>query len=488
VKKSQDNEIDFQSLLNQLAEIMTAGSDEKVLHWRKKELALVMLTAVLRVEPKLKMPATVVRVIFNNLIDDHLSVRNRCLYLTICALKQQKRKHLTVEIDPLEMKVKSDAPREKQKLFDSGNENPYQVSILGDRPDNRWLQYQPDKWPNTSEKFADSFFVSRIYCGWYCWPGKLEVYAPTNHQPILNRIPDQFTEQEQLIYEFFTNSKTLDQLMSFFTLEQAGAKFSNNRYFIFKYLAANYGSCILPKLKPYLERYASDAAESKNRLATEMIAGLVRGSKHWVFEEWQDLRQYLVPLIKQGMAAVSPETAADWRLSVSSMLGRHDPNLNYWLLEPLANNPLGSQDSAFNEAHRVNVLAGAVIQHGWRIGHLNLRLVDYFLPYISHPYQTVRESVSSIMATLLRMDVPMKNYNNLENPSRKLVMDSLLNSLRPLLNCQDSDLSSEENRNSDNLLLLESSKKMLDCVSKLVTQCVLGSSYPEFHALLPMVS
>ena len=54
-------------------------------------------------------------------------------------------------------------------------------------------------------------------------------------------------------------------------------------------LFRNFGDCLLPLLKPHLERMISDTSfdkhESNNRCAMEIISGLVRGSKHWNYEQ-----------------------------------------------------------------------------------------------------------------------------------------------------------------------------------------------------------
>ena len=69
-----------------------------------------------------------------------------------------------------------------------------------------------------------------------------------------------------------------------------------------------------------MEKIAVDRLESKQRVAAEMVAGLARGSKHWGFEESQKLREYLVPVMKQGLSAIIPETAGDWSVCFSACL------------------------------------------------------------------------------------------------------------------------------------------------------------------------
>lgn len=60
----------------------------------------------------------------------------------------------------------------------------------------------------------------------------------------------------------------------------------NARIFIsFQGLFRNYGDSILQVFKPHIERLATDSQESSQRCLTEIVAGLMRGSKHWGFQK-----------------------------------------------------------------------------------------------------------------------------------------------------------------------------------------------------------
>ena len=63
---------------------------------------------------------------------------------------------------------------------------------------------------------------------------------------------------------------------------------SHLRNFHFLFLQGifrNFDDAFLPVLKPHLERLVADSHESTQRCVAEIIAGLIRGSKHWTFEK-----------------------------------------------------------------------------------------------------------------------------------------------------------------------------------------------------------
>ena len=93
--------------------------------------------------------------------------------------------------------------------------------------------------------------------------------------------------------------------------------FSMLKLSLLQFLCRNFGSRIADVLRPRMEKMAVDSKDTKQRVAAEMVAGVGSGSKHWGFEESMKLREYLVPVFKDGLAAATPETAQDWAVSTA---------------------------------------------------------------------------------------------------------------------------------------------------------------------------
>ncbi len=154
----------------------------------------------------------------------------------------------------------------------------------------------------------------------------LKVYAPTDKQPKLGRKLEELTDEEKPIYEFFSQEQLVDKLINFLTLEENKGKDKFDHYnfslfkvnfavanrharayfffvnsflllarfftrlsFHFQGLFRNFDDSFLPLFKRHLERLVADTKhdthECSQRCAAEIIAGLVRGSKHWTFEK-----------------------------------------------------------------------------------------------------------------------------------------------------------------------------------------------------------
>ncbi len=68
-------------------------------------------------------------------------------------LKQQKRSHATIDIDPY-----IDTPANRSDL------------CPGDRPDNRWHLFDDKTAPLTQEAWEKTTFVEKTHWGYYNWP------------------------------------------------------------------------------------------------------------------------------------------------------------------------------------------------------------------------------------------------------------------------------------------------------------------------------
>lgn len=72
-------------------------------------------------------------------------------------MKQLKRPHKKVPLDPYATAGCPAPP-------DNALPNP------GERPDNKWTQYQCDRLPTTQEKWDQCVFVEKTHWGYYKWP------------------------------------------------------------------------------------------------------------------------------------------------------------------------------------------------------------------------------------------------------------------------------------------------------------------------------
>ncbi len=297
-KKNMDH---YRGLVEKLCAVV---EDTSSLHWRHFNLSVAMLSILCRHDTPL--PVRAVQLMVDGLNHDNVLVRKCSIHVVGCILKQQKRAHPKVEA---------------QVDHDGAN-------IPGDRQDNLWMCYDPAKVPKNQSEWDEKRFVHKTHYGYYKWPKMMKVYAPSQEQPRLNRPLGDLDESEAIVYSFFSSEAKVDKLIGFLSLEEHKGfdRFDARRFCMFKGLFRNFGDDILKVFRPHLERLVDEDNESSHRCAAEIIAGLIRGSKHWSYDMTASLWEWLTPLLRKVMSKITVESFSDWGTCFATASESRDPN------------------------------------------------------------------------------------------------------------------------------------------------------------------
>ena len=162
----------------------------------------------------MRLSSRAVKIMVSNLVHDNITVRKVAIHNMAGVLRQHKRKHPVVEREV-----------ERGSL------------VVGDRPDNAWLQYKQEHWPRNKDQWNSPNFVHKTHFGYYCWPEKMMVYAGEELQPRcsnikntnmsmlrLDRTVDLLDAEEKEVFLFFGDNKLLDRLLSLLSLEENKGK------------------------------------------------------------------------------------------------------------------------------------------------------------------------------------------------------------------------------------------------------------------------
>lgn len=239
------------------------------------------------------------------------------------------------------------------------------------------------------------------YTGYYAWPKKLEIYAPSSQQPSLDPKIRVLNEQEREIERFFSDAQNIDKLIKYNSLEERKGqdKFSSSRAQMFKGLFRNHGIVHMKLFLPHLERLVGDTHESSHRCAAEIIAGLIRGAKHWPFAMVSEMWRELLPIIRKALNNFTAETLADWEMCFFTAQARRDPNRQHWLLECLMEEPhLGDSTTSSLECGRLYILDSVLGQQCWRVAELFNRLVARVEKrLLTNPFENLRERLGIVL-------------------------------------------------------------------------------------------
>lgn len=262
------------------------------------------------------------------------------------------------------------------------------------------------------------------------------IYAPTAQQPKLNRTIDEMSTVERVVYFFFANESNITKLVEFWSLEEKKGKdkFNKSRFYLIKSLCNFYGDTLLPNFMQHLPRLVEDkSVDGHHRCAAEIMAGFMRGAKHWSFAMVENLYKEFEPLIRLALKKITVETDVYWGTCFATAAEHMDPLRQWWLHELLIEQPL-QENTSFLDCSRVYCLQGAFNQHVWRLNSVSYRLLASLRPYFDHPFQNIRERLGSILINICEADLQFPGGNPPESPRMKDFIAECLPRLQVLLN------------------------------------------------------
>ena len=152
--------------------------------------------------------------------------------------------------------------------------------------------------------------------GWLCWPRKLTGYSLES--PTQDHIYSDASSQgsEQLLKGIWSDSVFWERILNFMSQENSGDSRETFNVFatlFYKRIFAQFGGATLPIIQPFLDQYIADVADkSKQRAATELIVGIVRGAKHWSASSKTAMWNVIIPLFRKGISGATTESVTYW--------------------------------------------------------------------------------------------------------------------------------------------------------------------------------
>jgi proteasome activator subunit 4 len=134
--------------------------------------------------------------------------------------------------------------------------------------------------------------------------------------------PDSEAAYHKLL-ESFKSSTFWSTLLSYLSQETSRDKednFSTSNANLFKSIFQTYEDSFLEIVKPEVIKLCESLEKNQQRAATEVLAGIIRGSKHWPLNRLQALWSWLIPLLEQTFNSVTPDSLIYWERFLSYVL------------------------------------------------------------------------------------------------------------------------------------------------------------------------
>ncbi|KAK7466612.1 hypothetical protein BaRGS_00037269 [Batillaria attramentaria] len=222
IKRNAENLRLYTQLVEELVALVESGK----LTWKFSQNAMEFLALLIRDDTP--FPPSAVRLFTKRCISDLLYSRKLSLAAVSAILQGQKRRKKKVVVDIAA--VSGTTP-----LL------PTDPLIPGDRPDNKWHQYDSSNLPTSKAEWDACTFVPKTHLGYYCWPKNLLKYAPESEQPKLVRTREELPANEVPLYDSFSQPEFVEKLLEFLALEEQKGrdKFQLKHLTLFKAFACD---------------------------------------------------------------------------------------------------------------------------------------------------------------------------------------------------------------------------------------------------------
>eukprot|EP00047_Mylnosiga_fluctuans_P011818 m.22942 g.22942 ORF g.22942 m.22942 type:complete len:1805 (-) comp3830_c0_seq1:81-5495(-) len=350
-------------------------------HWRYELMLASLLVVVTRVAPS--HPVAVTDYFARGLAHATIHVRALCLTATSMVMSRTKAHVLREALDK---------PGPAASLTTAGH-----------RQDNDELFFHmdPAHRPGTADALNAVAFVDKNSTSWSCWPEGAKAYAP-----FAARGPTPVNEHSQALLAVLADEGVLGALVSYAGQENhdgSAGVFQDGRADLYKGLF-RIGPQVLDILRDKITTMCANVqSAAQQRGVAEIVAGLVRGSKHWEASAVQAMWAWLLPQLQAAWAAGSSECLSPWSAAVRYFVYDRDVRRLYPLFDVLLVDTLGDETiSPFAQARALLFLQTAFDELSWRGTEIALALLDRCQAHTAHQYKLVRERLARLMHSCMR--------------------------------------------------------------------------------------
>jgi proteasome activator subunit 4 len=434
-------------LIEKLMSDLVRIASESKLVWKNQVIRYVAFLFCLNscVSEKRLLTADCMQLFVDSLVHENITVRKIAIDCVCIIMKMVKFKKEIVTYDT------ADLIREQTKGALSNEDLKFITQPCpGFRSDNQWHHYNYNFVNTNIDKSTDQAdsrtwenakFLDKSYWGYYCWPSQLNVNK--NQRANYTTHTCEYSDAVKPILDKFRfDSNFVQKFIRLSTIEESkgNEKFDKKKFYFFKALFRNFGNTdIFDKLYEHLFTLISDkeiqTQECSHKLASELISGLIRGSKYWSLTDLKVLWSKLKPLFDLVIENISNQNLKLWYNCFSTAYEDQDPRrltfyINYFMeltqrFFPIKDetsamsveNSESSKATSFQQTSCLHLL-NAIGQCEWKASDFWTGLFDTFISNMNHSYKSVREKSALCISTCLIKEIDYST--NIERSINKL--------------------------------------------------------------------
>ncbi|CAF3689421.1 unnamed protein product, partial [Rotaria sp. Silwood1] len=413
-KRHQTNIQSYNHLIDTLCSLL----NDETSTWGQKKMAMSFLCLLL--QKHVSIPSSCIETCLNFLIHDNIELRKHAVKAIAAFCRLQKLPRIYVEKSLDEILKFNDQLQP------------------GDRDDNLWITYNNYKLPELQTEWEETCFLDKRHHGYYQWR-KLIKY-PINKRERYN--PDRMPKHVSIIFDRFLDKNFIVKLTKVIIFDEREIEFNKLRFLMYKGLFRNFGLAFvdnfIEQLYLLIREKIQEKYEGSHRAASEIIAGIIRGSKYWTLEMLDELWQKLTPFLTEVSNNLNQESYLHWGSCFRYCLNDTDPrrmcrpiNFIYKLIDQ------HSTAYTFNEASRWYLVQSLRVLQ-WRIPSIWCSIHEYAKELLDHSSKWIRERIAVILAMSFGLDLKLFDGKSARHPNTDQFSERMRERLRQAIDIYES--------------------------------------------------
>ncbi|KAK3822755.1 MAG: hypothetical protein J3Q66DRAFT_424160 [Benniella sp.] len=392
----------YENLIVSLTELL---KDES-LHWRYQAMVMGFLDIFLR--PEIPVNLDIAQIEVKGLLSEMPAIRS----LSISTLT-----HVMLDI-----KVRANAQGDPLTLATRKAVNPLTrtVTLANGVPDDFTWEYLKASVTEINYQKPESCLLDdNDGTGWLVWPKSFKAYLPRTETFEMPEVDAASRRAYDHLGEFFSQASFWEKLMEFMSSDplrgERSDAFNLEHAKFYKSIFGMWEDRFMDQIEPIIVRLCS-SVDNKNaqRAATELLGGMIRGSKHWKKSSLDRMWTWLTPVLQKAFQQCTPDSLAYWVRFVRYCCAFRDPRRILPFISLIFNTPLDKDSTAaFSESKNLYFTRAVLSSLSWRVSLLTPSLREDCLKLVAHPYKQVREILGFVIHEHFQL-VPHPSYKSVD--------------------------------------------------------------------------
>jgi proteasome activator subunit 4 len=257
-----------------------------------------------------------------------------------------------------------------------------------------------------SSRQTNGIFIDKIETGFLTWSKSIRGYTSVTG----SECPFSWDEPSRpaltVVHETILQNDFFSQLADLWgqesSVEISTLELRTRNIDLVKSLVKTYHD-LLPSILSTIDPLLNDSDKFKQRAGVELLAGLLRGIKHYPLASSEYVWTWTIERLNRVFPQIKPDTMSIWEYLFSLQLVNRDPERNRPLVDWILSRPLEFHgDSVFEMVKTASIFGILVDSLGIRFSPMSDKYAPTLFQNLNTAYAEVRGHISHVLTFLVR--------------------------------------------------------------------------------------